>query len=171
MKNENNIIAQKIFSLDSSGPQVSWEESDLWDHIEKQKNSKRKTSRIIYAAACVSILISLALIIYYSNPTTFTIEHTTEISELQSLQPNDLHDLEASTLEFIETSCKTDIDVCESAEFKALTRELNALELEMASLEGMIATYGDDPSFVKSKIQIENLKSEIIGKLVQMILS
>ena len=171
MKDENKIIAKKVLSLDSSRPEVEWDEADLWRHIEGRQNRKKRAVRTTYVAACIGILLCLGLIVYKSNPTTFTMEHTIEIGAVESQQPNDMLELEASTLEFIKASCKKDIDVCKSAEFKALTRELNTLELEITSLENMIATYGDDPSFVKSKIQIENLKSEIIGKLVQMILS
>ena len=171
MKDENKIIAKKISSLDSSPPEVGWNEDGLWDHIERRMRLKKRARWIMYAAACISMLVSFTLVIHYSNHNQFTIEHTVETSDVEALQPGVLHDLEASTLEFIRTNCKKDIEVCKSAEFKALTEELNALETEIASLENMISIYGNDPSFVKSKIQIENLRSEIIGKLVQMILS
>lgn len=171
MKKENKIIADKIFSLDSSAPEMSWDEENLWEHIERKISWQRKMVRIMYAAACAGLLIFLSLTLYYSGNHDFTIKHTVEVRDQKSQQANDLHDLEASTLEFIRASCEADIDVCQSKEFKALAAELNILYLEITSLENMIATYGEDPAFIKSKIQIENHKSQIIGKLVQMILS
>ena len=171
MKKEDRTIADKIFSLDNVRPETTWNEEDLWQHLEKKMHLKRKVERIMYAATFTGLLISLSLTFYYSRNNTSMIEHTTESIDLTSNQANDLHDLEASAVEFILASCKTGMDICKSEEFKALTAELNTLELEIASLENMMATYGDDPLFVKSKIQIENHKSEIMGKLVQMILS
>ena len=171
MKKENKTIADKIFSLDDTAPEMSWNQEDLWEHIERKVSRKRKIAYTMYAAACMGLLICLSLIVYYFNNDAFTIEHSVEVGDLKSNEAPDLHDLESSTLEFIKASCKADIEVCKSEEFMALTNELNLLRDEMNYLEDMIATYGEDPSFVKSKIQIENLKSEIMGKMVQMILS
>ena len=172
MKDENKTITKKIYSLDDSPPPVTWHEEVLWDHIERKMGAKRNLRRTLYAAACAGVSITIALVLHFSSPHEVTVAHTveTDVRENGTLY-DEYGPVETSALEFIRTSCEQEMEVCKTTEFEALAHELDVLEEEIAALDEMITNYGEDPSFVKSKIQIENLKSEIIGELVQMILS
>ena len=172
MQDNNQVIAKKVHSLDETRPAISWQEDELWDHIEGKMEARTNLRRVLYAAACAGISITIALVLHFSEPRAVTIAHSFETNVEENVALNEEYgQLETSALEFIRTNCEREVEACKTTEFKALTDELDVLEGEIAALDEMITNYGDDPSFIKSKIQIENLRSEIIGELVQMILS
>ena len=81
----------------------------------------------------------------------------------------DMNPVEA--MEFIKSECLHLADICKSPEFQSLSDELIELESEMIEIDQMIEKYGEDPSFIASKAQVEGMMSEITNQLIQMVLS
>ncbi|MEL7145560.1 MAG: hypothetical protein AAFO69_04260 [Bacteroidota bacterium] len=168
MKDKRTELANKLRQLDEEPMGFSWSEQDLWEDINQPKRVGRPF--FWYAAACLGIAIVAGLWWNVGDQPQYSLTYEVAIEQVDGFVDLTSH-IETSATEFIEYSCKEQLEVCESTEFKSLTKELAMLQDQINALDEMIRQYGNDPVFVKSRIQIENLKSEITNKLIQMVMS
>ncbi|MDF1560609.1 MAG: hypothetical protein P1P83_10440 [Bacteroidales bacterium] len=72
-------------------------------------------------------------------------------------------------LQVISNLCKTGAPICQSDLFREKFQLYNELNQELRQLETIIGQVGDSPEIIKSVIQIENLKSDTLQELIQLI--
>ena len=177
MKQENKFdeeLRRKVSFLDENSLVSETEENEIWNRVQsKRSQSLSVTSRQIFLwtgaiAASLSLLL-LAYSSFYSsrNEKITIVKHNRVVTELNTQEPEDL----AWAEEFIAEHCKTATYICENPEFTELQRELHLINAEMNDLEIMMGQYGADEFLVQAKIKIENHKSEITFRLVQMLMS
>lgn len=170
----NLKIKEKLDELDNSFPLRNYQKDEIWVGIEKrmQKRSKLRKLYITYTSIAATFLIlALALIQTTMNGNTVTYFQSEESMNISSSSVPDAGDTEAEAIEFIENSCQSYQALCDSKEFKELKAELDQLDMEIKDLNEMISLYGEDELLIKSKIKIENHKSELTRKLVQILIT
>lgn len=177
MKQQDKFDAElrkKINSIEEQNRVSDAEELEIWNRIQtKRSKPSRATSKHITiwvgAIAASLALLLLAYSFFYSGQNeeiTFSKDNRV-IAQLKTQESEDL----AWAEEFIRAHCKTVTEICENPEFTKLQKELNLIDDEMNDLELMISQYGADEFLVQAKIKIENHKSEITFRLVQMLMS
>ena len=170
MEETNKKLALKIHALDSVKQDLPWSEDMLWDSINEKRYAKH---RIYKVAAVITLLFSFSIGIswYVSNDLESQISWSQE--KQSDLKDSDytISSIETEALEIIQHNCIQRQLICENPAFKNLHAELDNLEMEIESLNLMINQYGNDPTFIKSRVQLENVKAEIINQLMQMVLS
>ena len=168
--NSEDLLRQKIRSLDNEPPQLGWHQDALWEEIRRQQggHSKRWIMRV---AASLLLLVVASLLIYNTSLKEENLAYSVEQAAMTNAEEPDLSLMEADAMEFIEHNCFEALVVCNKPEFKALKADLESLQSDIDQLNEMIEKYGEDPVIIKSRTQIEDLKNEITNKLVQMVMS
>ena len=176
MKSDEKIIKNSIESLDDKLPDLTWTEEELWNRVdEKLARPKARTLSLKYIGygIAASVILCSTLVNYYvsnqkiNDSITFETYSQTEILDEEVFDES----LDKETLAFINENCLKDLQICQTKEFKELKNQLDEAEYEIDNLNDMISKYGDSPSLVKSKIKIENFRSEVMRQLVQIITS
>ncbi|MEL6559446.1 MAG: hypothetical protein AAFQ94_14745 [Bacteroidota bacterium] len=171
MDKEDKILREKIRSLDQVRPPINWSDEQLWDQIAQESKGRNQLFWWSVAAA-IALLITAGSYLYLSNYlTSEDLSYSTEISQELPETPTDVGGSETEAMEFIKSECLHLADICKSPEFQSLSDELIELESEMIEIDQMIEKYGEDPSFIASKAQVEGMMSEITNQLIQMVLS
>lgn len=169
MKDSRTELARMLRQLDEEPMEFSWSEDDLWEDINGRKTTSRP-ARWYAVAASVGLLLLAGLFWMTHNQESYSMSYEVAYEEVDGFQ-DPTSELVLSAQALIAHSCDNQSAVCESSEFKSLSQELAMLQQQINSLDEMIKKYGNDPVFIKSRIQIENLKSEITNKLIQMVMS
>lgn len=169
---EKNKIREKISLLDNSFPLKQYDKEEIWEGIEGRiKKGKVRHIFIRYSSIAASILILAFFLLKAINGDPEIYTQTQEVVTQSYDEPSDDTAIEAEAIEFIQNSCLAHQSICESEEFKTLRMELDQLDEEIDQLNEMISQYGKDELLIKSKIKIENHKSEVTRKLVQILMT
>ena len=170
MEESNKKLAQKIYDLDAVKQDLPWSDDMLWDAINEKRNGNY---RIYQVAAVIVLILSFSIGISWYVSTDSDSQLSWSQEQQTDLEDNDydISSIETEALEIIQHNCIQRQLICENPAFKTLNVELDNLEMEIESLNLMINQYGNDPTFIKSRIQLENVKAEIINQLMQMVLS
>ena len=168
--NEDHIIHEKVRSLDPSYPQLSWGEEELWQAVNSKLNKSHRPWRWGYMAAAVTLVALLLARVFIAESPGVTYEVSKEEDyNIPAMDPGE--HLNSEAMEFIQSACLKELDICKTPEFIELKEQLDEVEKEIAELEAMIGKYGPGPAFISSKMKIENFRSEIMFQLVQVIMS
>ena len=174
MKLNEDKIKSKVEELNGEFPNLTWGEEDLWERVSSQLDSKERQSpgnKWYAIAAALILLISASIYILIGTLNQESVTYAVAVETIVSEEEYIDNDLDVLTLSFIRESCLKDLQVCNTEEFKELKIQLDETSFEIDNLNEMIAKYGDTPDLVKSKIKIENFRSEIMRQLVQIITS
>ncbi|MEM7550232.1 MAG: hypothetical protein AAF363_11175 [Bacteroidota bacterium] len=168
-KNFDNHLKEKIHTSDCSKIYTKKLKDEIWESVDG-KNTNYNTNFFIRIAASILLIggISIFLFRFYSEGEAIQITYSTEIGI--DFQKEDLITGDEGTT-FIKSRCKQELSICKTPEFRSLLHELEVTEQEIEELDTMINNYGYGPELVKSKIDLENFKSEITQKMILMILS
>ncbi|MEL7002125.1 MAG: hypothetical protein AAFN93_05225 [Bacteroidota bacterium] len=173
MKIDEEHINRSLNSLDSQFPELQWGEDELWERIESKISTKKKASlNYWWYSAAASVILGVVVLNYFlSKDSNETISYSAveEIEIANDIETSESLDIE--TLSFISENCERELHVCKTPEFQELKSQLDEASTEIDNLNEMISRYGDSPELVKSKIQIENFRSQVMRKLVQIITS
>jgi len=169
MNNSEKQIADKIRSLDDSPVAMSWDQEDLWQNIKSAESSGRKKYWLV--AATISLIIVATVLGLNMNEQNEQLSYSEEVLLPVTEVDANLSEIENDALQFINHTCHQALVVCRNPEFVNLREDLESLEAEIVEIDQMIQKYGEDPVFVRSKTRIENLKTEITNRLVQMVIS
>lgn len=175
MKSEKEIIKQKVASLEDSFPQLSWDENELWEKIDsgsEVKKTKRFSFQYLNYGIAASFVLALVLVNYFlSKDTSETL--TYDVSSIVMTPNEDMPaiNIDQETMAFIDENCVNGLAACSTSEFKELKSQLDEATHEIDNINDMISRYGDSPSLVKSKVKIENFRSQVMRQLVQIITS
>lgn len=173
MKIDEEYINKSVSSLENKFPELSWGEDELWERVERKLHPKKKLSiNYWWYSAAASFIFGIVVMNHFlteDNYETISYGKVEEVVIQHDMTTAEYLDLE--TLSFIHENCEKDIHVCQTPEFKELKSQLDEASSEIENLNDMISRYGDSPELVKSKIQIENFRSQIMRELVQIIIS
>ncbi len=168
--NEDHIIRKKIQSLDTSHPKLGWDEDEPWNSVLEKLTTRRRRQGYWYVAA--SIALVALFVVRLLMPSQPGITYVVSIENgFEDVSVEHDAQINKEAMDFIQSACLQEIKICETAEFVELKKQLDEVEKELAELDTMILRYGTDPSFVNSKMKIENFRSEIMFQLVQVIMS
>ena len=154
---------------------------DLWNKIESQleKEKPRETPirHLMYYSlriAAVSILFIGIYSIYTYNQSfkekieySYSIEKSAELDKVNS----DNGQNENNLMEFINTTCMNQPDLCNKPQIGDLKTQLDDLENEKQSIKQNLEQDKNNPELEKSLIKIEKTKTKIAKKLMQYIIS
>ncbi|UII29956.1 hypothetical protein LVD17_16790 [Fulvivirga ulvae] len=165
-------IKEKLKKLDNSFPLQQYNHDQLWNAIDNKINKRRKVRQfyLTYAAVAASLLI-LAIVLTKSMNTDMTYSQSEDMVFHSYEEAPEVEEAESEAIEFIKRSCVANLPVCKTPEFKELRKELDLLDKEINQLNEMINQYGEDELLIKSKIKIENHKSDVTRKLVQILIA
>lgn len=167
-------LKSKVERFEEDMSYSSGVEEELWGLIESKRSPKKKQLNLNWISGiAASLLLGTALIYFISNSKiesgetlSFSIEE-----EIDTSSPKGENSDLVLAKELISSQCAQVAEVCKSPEFIELQNELSLLETEIIDLENMISQYGEDDLLIQSKIKIENHKSEITQKMIQIIMS
>lgn len=171
--NKTNLTKRKIDSLDSSYPLRHHEKERIWQNIEGRIKKRKEIRHLYWRYAAIAATISILAVAHIEIMSNDDVSYTTSEEIVHQLEKDgsDVMKMETDAIEFIHYSCEANIVACDTPEFKELKQELDQLDQEIQHLDEMISMYGKDEFLIKSKIKIENHKSEITRKLVQILIS
>lgn len=171
---EISNIKKKMESLDSSFPLREYDKEQIWNGIEQRLKKKGHVRTLYFKyAAAVAILVAFSAALYVKMHQHSHVDFTYSVEMVDMAASSDQYSnaLESEAIEFIRSSCRLHQSTCESAEFIELERQLDELNMEMERLNNMISKYGEDELLIKSRIKIENYRSEVTRKLVQILMA
>lgn len=174
MKLNEEEIKYSLEPLDDRFPDFEWTEEQLWDKVEAKLNKPKKAAfNYVWYGVAASLILGFVLVNHFLNAPEVSESITFAVSSEVEVSYNieETNELDIQTLAFINENCLKDLQVCNTSEFKELKNQLDETTLEIDNLNNMIAQYGDSPELVKSKIKIENFRSEVMRQLVQIITS
>jgi len=164
---------EKLGIATNNLPEFDFEPGN-WGKIEQKLLENKKPVKklklrklVVYslsAAAAIALIIGLSGVLTKNDNAIIT--YTKEqVAENESSQIEKTEELDP--MKFLEQSCMSKSEICNSPEFKEQKETLKELEAERQRITETIDAYGESPELVKSLIKIENLKSEILKDLIK----
>ncbi len=144
-----------------------------WEVIEASLPESRITRprrRLLYlsTAAAAAVLLFLAIPRLLNPAQDITVE--SEIVQSEEWSAGDTGSPEnEDPIGLIRALCQTGAPVCESASFREKMKLYQELTEELRQLETVISQVGDSPEIIRSVIRIENMKSNTLQEMIQMI--
>jgi hypothetical protein len=152
--------------------------ADIWESIENQLITQEKPVKRLsilrgvwkpyklMAAASVTLLIAFGLTFFLSKNKTndAKIVVTTEVIDNQLIQQN--FDESDKDFALVEAFCETALPKCEEPEFKNLKTELDDLNKARENLKNVLSAYNSDPEIVAQLTKLENVRSDILKKMM-----
>ncbi|TRX60728.1 hypothetical protein FNH22_06700 [Fulvivirga sp. M361] len=166
------IIKEKVTHLEESSKGEEMEETELWEMVRsKRKPAWRVSGRTAFWIGGVAASLTLLLIIHFASDTDH--ERVTFSRNMRAVVPSDIHkeDDPHRVDDLILSRCAEINEICQTPEFKELRKEFDLIEDELKDLQLMISHYGADEFIIQSKIKIENHRSEIAFRMMQMLMS
>lgn len=145
-------------------------EDRLWDNISEKLtrnpfSRRRKIASYLAAASVLAFALALSLVLR---------NHSIDIEEeysvtVESSPPAsaDIHNLQDPT-ELIQQLCRTGAPICDSDDFKQKLNLYEELCEEQKGLEQIVNQIGESPEIIQSIIKIENLKSNVLQEIIQL---
>ncbi len=162
-----DAISKRIADLPEYSPGINmWEDIESGLSVPDQSNTKRWY--LLPAAAAVLFLLSLPWLIQRNSG--IIVETEIILSEAEP-SGSQIGNDEADPIDVIENLCKTGTPACQSANFREKFQLYMELDNELRQLETIIDRVGDSPEIIQSVIRIENLKSNTLQELIQLIYS
>ncbi len=146
---------------------------DFWSDFKSSENNQKMSKvRFIWAGGMAASLI-LALVFFVSQ---YNIDqpiiHSMEIADDFHLYEETRSSTEYfEAQEFIDSNCENLQEKCMNKEFIALRNELDNLEREINNLQSAIEQYGLDEHLIKARVKIENHRSDIAQRMIQILMS
>lgn len=144
---------------------------NLWQRIEKDIEIKQTRTFLPWKIAATIIVIvgSTFFFLKYSDK---GLSYSSEVTVFQ--EPESSSDSDSLTVEvtqFIENQCRINSYVCNEPDFSAKKQKLVEVNSEILKLEEVISTYGGSPSLVKTRINLENFRAQLIKDLIKKLTS
>lgn len=144
---------------------------NLWPVIEKEIDIKPIHSFFSWKIAA-SIIVIIGSGFFIRNHLKKGISYSTEMATLlEPTYPNAKDSLTLKFTQFIEYQCRNNSYVCCEPDFSAKKQKLDEVNAEIIKLESKITSYGSSPSLVKTRINLENFKAQLIKDLVKKLAS
>jgi hypothetical protein len=129
-------------------------------------------SRNFIQAAAAIFIVMVASVWFLKSNIGYT-KNTDEVSISQEVIDNQVLmsnvETEDPTFKMVDELCRERVPVCEVPEFKTLKSELDELTRAKSELKVAIGKYNDDPNLVAQIVKIEQERSALLQKMVQMI--
>jgi hypothetical protein len=129
-------------------------------------------SRNFVQAAAAIFLIMIASV-WFLKSNIGSIKNTEEVAISQEVIDNQVLmsnvESEDPTFKMVDEMCRERVPVCEVPAFKTLKSELDELTRAKSELKIAIGKYNDDPNLVAQIVKIEQERSALLQKMVQMI--
>lgn len=144
----------------------------VWQHIEEaQPVHVKQGSMLLLKVAAIAILLLGSLFVYrVIKP--HNISYSVEFADIQE---SALFEAADSTLlevtDFIDQQCRNHIYVCLEPDFTIKKQKLEEVNNEIENLEKVMKTYGSSESLVKTRVNLENYKAELIKDLIKKLTS
>lgn len=151
---------------------------DLWSRIDKQINPRivkeKKIVNLLRVPVSIAAIFLLIITIYFAFNQNRGIRTTysEEVAmEWQNIQQTVEFDSSMNPERFILEACSKHSFICETEEFKEKWALLSELNQNLHKINGEIDRYGTSVSLEKSKIKLENLKSQVVKEMIKHIVS
>jgi hypothetical protein len=126
-----------------------------------------------FLQAVAAIFIVMVASVWFLKSNIGFIKNTDEISITQEVIDNQvlMSNIEGEdpTFNMVNELCRERVPVCEVPAFKTLKSELDELTRAKSELKIAIGKYNDDPNLVAQIVKIEQERSALLQKMVQMI--
>lgn len=158
-----------VKKLPQYNTQLQFEDLNLSD-TKKTKTIlfPKQLKIIIGTAAAILILFTISTLVNQKENTTITIHEMVVVIDTPIEEKNNkTESIDPSIL--IEQYCQTNIDKCNSEEIIVKRNDLKEIESRLKKVDQIIKDYGDSPSLVKTKIRIENMRSDIIKEIFKLL--
>ncbi len=162
----DGVIEKKISQLPLHSPN-----SDTWEVIERNLPGIKRISlnrRYLYIAAAVSLFLVVGIPQVFNRFNGVMVE--SEIVYPEAKTPEFSAD-DYLAIEEIKSLCNSGIPVCETDDFKEKLALYQELDSELRQIETVVEHLGDSPVIIKSIIRLENLKSDTLQELIQLLYS
>jgi len=169
-------LRKKLEKLDEKHLETTWSKEELWGSIGSQLPQKKSKHRFFEVATralpwAAIVLFTLGFFWLSRNGDEINVEVETiayedDVTDVFEADP----ELDEGK-ELIYETCRKQLEICESDQFKHLFEELQQLEEEKSGLLIMVEQYGSDEVAIKALIELENAESSITGKLISLIMT
>ncbi|NLE33692.1 MAG: anti-sigma factor [Bacteroidales bacterium] len=144
-----------------------------WEAVEAALPASlpvRPSRRLLWLAAGIAAAVILILVIplFMRSGDKIIVESEVVLSEAQDhiIMPEQSGE---DPIEIIRKLCTTGAPVCRTELFLEKMQLYRELDEELRHLESVIGKVGDSPEIIQSIILIENLKSDTLQELIQLI--
>lgn len=150
----------------------TWEsiETSLEAPVASGRPHKRTSRRLLWltTAAAAAVILILVIPLFMRSGEKIIVESEVVLSEAQDhiIMPEQSGE---DPIEIIRKLCTTGAPVCRTELFLEKMQLYRELDEELRHLESVIGKVGDSPEIIQSIILIENLKSDTLQELIQLI--
>jgi hypothetical protein len=151
---------------------------DIWESIENQLVTSEKPVKKLsilrgvknnyawLAAASFALLVVASFALYFNlnKKIEGNLVVTTEVVDNQLIQQNWTETDKDFAL--VEAFCETALPKCEEPEFKNLKTELDDLNKAREDLKNVLSVYNSDPEIVAQLTKLENVRSDVLKKIM-----
>lgn len=166
----NQNLSAAIETLPTSAPN-----DELWNSIVNDIDSRRtphinQFQPLKYIAIAASILFVVGLTtLWYYKQTQSQLKFETETFTDHLLLKNIDDPLKDQAILIIEAICENNQPACQQAVFKEKINLFHELEKEKHQLDAAVSQLGTSPEMIKAAIRIENLKSQTLQELIELV--
>jgi len=140
----------------------------VWENISAnlQKSKRiRNWYKITSTAAAITIIMVISSVFLKMN--SEKVQNSSHYS-YTSLSESEM---EEKAINDIRSYCSLNSSACVDGNFKELMQLYDELKIEQTELKKAMNQLGDSPEMIQAMIKIENLKSEAIQDMIQLIQS
>ena len=157
----------------------------IWDAIETNLEAQKPTQlrrltipayrtgrmrgpqfRVAVAAAITVLIVVITGIFIKNSNANGNAIVTQEVIDNRLLIAQ--NDNDNADYKVIEELCKSDLAKCETPDFVVLKKELDELDTAKQTLKTAIGNYNNDADLVVQLTEIENQRSEIVHKILEL---
>jgi hypothetical protein len=143
----------------------------IWEKLENHPKRKTQFSLTLWKVAA-AILFLMGSWFVFQTFSHRKLSYSTEVAS--EFNPEFAIPTDSSVVQvtdFIESQCKSNAYVCSEPDFSVKKQKLDEVNHEIQRLDEVIKTLGSSESLVKTRINLENYKAELIKDLIKKLTS
>lgn len=145
---------------------------EIWEKLEDHLKRKTKFSLTLIWKVAAAILFLIGSWFIFQTFSHRKLSYSTE--EASEFNPEFATPTDSSLVqvtEFIDNQCRNNTYVCSEPDFSVKKQKLDEVNHEIKKLDEVIKTLGSSESLLKTRINLENYKAELIKDLIKKLTS